>query len=56
MAPEVIFNQDYDESCDIWSCGVIMYMLLSGKLPFYNDSKDVTIDLIKNYEPGFSGN
>ena len=33
MAPEVI-NQNYDYKCDIWSVGVILYMLLTGKYPF----------------------
>mmetsp|Transcript_6408 Transcript_6408/g.11143 ORF Transcript_6408/g.11143 Transcript_6408/m.11143 type:complete len:477 (+) Transcript_6408:1555-2985(+) len=33
MAPE-IFKNSYNEKCDIWSCGVILFILLSGKMPF----------------------
>ena len=33
IAPEVV-RGDYDEKCDIWSCGVLMYILLAGRPPF----------------------
>jgi len=32
-APQVLTGR-YDQMCDMWSCGVIMYLLLSGRLPF----------------------
>ena len=33
VAPEVI-HKKYNSKCDLWSCGVIMFMLLSNKAPF----------------------
>ena len=33
IAPEVI-KKSYDEKCDLWSAGVIMFIILSGQPPF----------------------
>lgn len=33
IAPEVL-NKDYDEKCDIWSLGVLLYILVSACPPF----------------------
>ena len=35
MAPEVAKGEAYGKPVDIWSCGVMMFILVSGSLPFY---------------------
>lgn len=44
MAPEVISasreqNIGYDQSCDMWSIGIISYVLLIGDFPFQSEDK-----------------
>ena len=41
MAPEV-FLSEYDSKCDMWSLGVILYLMLSGIPPFFGtNDKDI---------------
>jgi serine/threonine protein kinase len=41
MAPEVAFHKEYSKSVDVWSTGIVMYMLLTGgKHPLFDFQND----------------
>ena len=44
MAPE-IFRPPFTDKCDIWSCGVITFFMLTGFLPFFG----ATVEEVKSY-------
>ena len=52
-SPEVI-NNSYDEKCDEWSCGILMYILLCGQPPFTGEDEDEIFNKIKEGKIDFS--
>lgn len=53
-APEVL-KGSYTEKCDIWSCGVILYILLCGYPPFKGKNEDDLMALIEKGLYNFDG-
>jgi calcium-dependent protein kinase len=46
IAPEVL-QHNYNEKCDLWSIGVLMYILLSGQPPFDGDNEKEILTKVK---------
>jgi calcium-dependent protein kinase len=45
IAPEVLLKR-YKEKCDVWSAGVVLYMLIFGKPPFAGNNDYEIMDSI----------
>ena len=54
IAPEIL-SESYDEKCDLWSCGIILYILICGYPPFNGASNLDIYHAIKYAPPSFSG-
>ncbi len=55
LAPEVI-AENYDEKCDVWSCGIILYILLCGYPPFNGVSNNDIYNAIRYSKLNFNQN
>eukprot|EP00421_Protoceratium_reticulatum_P068336 CAMPEP_0168415366 /NCGR_PEP_ID=MMETSP0228-20121227/30197_1 /TAXON_ID=133427 /ORGANISM="Protoceratium reticulatum, Strain CCCM 535 (=CCMP 1889)" /LENGTH=457 /DNA_ID=CAMNT_0008429177 /DNA_START=9 /DNA_END=1379 /DNA_ORIENTATION=- len=53
-SPQVLAGS-YDEGCDLWSCGVIMYVLLSGQPPFGGRNDAEVMQSVRRGNYAFSG-
>mmetsp|Transcript_27567 Transcript_27567/g.82148 ORF Transcript_27567/g.82148 Transcript_27567/m.82148 type:complete len:603 (+) Transcript_27567:84-1892(+) len=45
VSPDVLSGRGYTNKCDLWSLGVIVWMLLSGYPPFHGDEKDMMMKI-----------
>ena len=49
-APEIFTQQVYDEKVDIWSAGIVLYMMLSGQQPYDSDNMPQLVHMITTQE------
>ena len=50
LSPEVLNKEPYGKPVDIWACGVILYILLVGYPPFWDDDQYILYSQIKSCE------
>ena len=53
MAPEIVKEEPYSFEIDIWSLGIIMYKLLTGKNPFFHGDSKKLVEIIINSDINF---
>ena len=55
-APEIILDEPYNKEVDMWSLGVMTYLMVSGRLPFNSDDENKIARLIAFEQPDFTAN
>ncbi|KAE8807217.1 phosphoenolpyruvate carboxylase kinase 2 [Hordeum vulgare] len=53
VAPEVVASREYGEKVDVWSAGVVLYMMLSGVVPFYVATAPEIFEAVLHGNPRF---
>ena len=53
VAPEILKGKKYGTAVDMWSCGVIVYILLGGYPPFHDDNHAILYRKIKAADYAF---
>ena len=53
VAPEILWGGGYDKQVDVWSLGVITYILLCGFPPFYDENQNKLFKKIRNGDYSF---
>jgi calcium-dependent protein kinase len=51
VAPEVLNQPEYDWRCDLWSLGVVAYMLLTGSPPFWGATNSEVFHKVQHTSP-----
>lgn len=54
IAPEVLCKS-YDEKCDLWSAGVILYMMICFRPPFNGDTQTEVMESVLKTQPPYTG-
>ncbi|KAJ9066889.1 hypothetical protein DSO57_1005269 [Entomophthora muscae] len=55
VAPEVLIGEGYSGPVDLWSCGIVMYLLLSGSTPYQGSDQFSLMDSTANRKLQFLG-
>ena len=55
-APEVLARQEFSNSCDVWSMGIVFYEMLHGKAPWTGTDIENLYNNIKNHKLEFKPN